>query len=97
MPEEGGIVLSTRDDNGKVSLAVFDIDGTVIDGQSPVLMVFNLMKQRNFPIRTAVRAGIWGLKYKAGIATPAQISKEPLAQKETDVRMDVVIACKELY
>ena len=69
MPEEGGIVLSRRDDNGKVSLAVFDIDGTVIDGQSPVLMVFNLMKQWNFPIRTAVRAGIWGLKYKAGIAT----------------------------
>ena len=35
--------------------------------------------------------------YKAGIATPAQISKEPLAQKETDIRMDVIIACKELY
>ena len=35
--------------------------------------------------------------YKAGIATPAQISKEPLPQKETDVRMDTIIACKELY
>jgi len=35
--------------------------------------------------------------YKAGIATPAQISEEPLAQKETDVRMDTVIACRERY
>ena len=35
--------------------------------------------------------------YKAGIATPAQISKEPLPQKETDIRMDVIIACKERY
>ena len=35
--------------------------------------------------------------YKAGIATPAQISKEPLPQKETDIRMDTIIACKELY
>lgn len=35
--------------------------------------------------------------YKAGIATPAQISKEPLEQKETDIRMDKIIACKEKY
>lgn len=35
--------------------------------------------------------------YKAGIATPAQISKEPLPQKETDIRMDTIIACKERY
>ena len=35
--------------------------------------------------------------YKAGIATPAQISEEPLEQKETDIRMDTVIACKQRY
>lgn len=35
--------------------------------------------------------------YKAGIATPAQISQEPLPQKKTDIRMDVIIACKERY
>lgn len=35
--------------------------------------------------------------YKAGIATPAQISQEPLPQKETDIRMNIIIACKERY
>ena len=35
--------------------------------------------------------------YKAGIATPAQISKEPLEQKATDIKMDTVIACKPRY
>lgn len=35
--------------------------------------------------------------YKAGIATPKQIFKEPLEQKETDVPMNVVIACREKY
>ena len=35
--------------------------------------------------------------YKAGIATPAQISKEPLEQKDTDVQMNVVIPCREKY
>lgn len=35
--------------------------------------------------------------YKAGIATPAQISKEPLEQKDTDIQMNVVIPCREKY
>ena len=35
--------------------------------------------------------------YRAGITTPAQISKEPLPQKETDIKMDTIIACKQLY
>lgn len=35
--------------------------------------------------------------YKAGIATPAQITEVPLEQKETDIKMDTVIACKERY
>ncbi len=35
--------------------------------------------------------------YKAGIATPRQISKEPLEQKETDIPMNQVIVCREKY
>ncbi len=35
--------------------------------------------------------------FKAGIATPAQISKEPLPQKETDVKMHTIIACREKF
>ncbi len=32
--------------------------------------------------------------YKAGIAAPKQISKEPLVQKETDIKMDQIIVCR---
>ena len=35
--------------------------------------------------------------FKAGIMTPAQLYKEPLEQKETDVKMHTVIACRERY
>lgn len=35
--------------------------------------------------------------YKAGIATPAQITEEPLEQKETDIKMHTIIACKEKF
>ena len=33
--------------------------------------------------------------YKAGIATPKQISVEPLAQKLTDIKMNQIIICRE--
>lgn len=32
--------------------------------------------------------------YKAGIATPKQIQKEPLEQKETDIKMNHIIVCR---
>lgn len=32
--------------------------------------------------------------YKAGIAAPKQIQKEPLEQKETDIKMNQVIVCR---
>ena len=33
--------------------------------------------------------------YKAGIATPKQISVEPLTQKPTDIKMHQIIICRE--
>lgn len=35
--------------------------------------------------------------FKAGIATPQQITDVPLEQKPTDVKMHTVIACREKY
>lgn len=32
--------------------------------------------------------------YKAGIATPKQVSLEPLEQKETDIKMNQIIVCR---
>ena len=35
--------------------------------------------------------------YKAGIATPVQIAEAPLEQKDTDIKMNTIIACRERY
>ncbi len=51
----------------KVRLAVFDLDGTIIEGQSPAIMVFNLFKKGIIPIGRAIITGFWGLGYKAGL------------------------------
>lgn len=51
----------------RVSLAVFDIDGTVIKGQSPAIMVFSLFKKGLIPVRRAITSGLWGVGYKLGL------------------------------
>lgn len=53
----------------KVRLAVFDIDGTTIDGQSPAIVTLNLFADGLMNLGSALKAGIWGIKYKAGMTT----------------------------
>ncbi len=53
----------------KVRIAVFDIDGTIIDGQSPAIITLRLFIDGLLGLGTAIQAGIWGLKYKAGLTT----------------------------
>ena len=53
--------------SSKRRLAVFDIDGTILKGQSPAIMVFNMFRLRVMPVKDAVMAGLWGLRYKAGL------------------------------
>ncbi|MBQ9069259.1 MAG: HAD-IB family phosphatase [Eggerthellaceae bacterium] len=48
----------------KVRLAVYDFDGTCITGNSPALLVGYLMRNRILPFPTALRIGIWALRYK---------------------------------
>lgn len=47
-----------------VRLAVFDFDGTSIDGNSPVLLVEHLVRHKLIRKRVASRIALWGLAYK---------------------------------
>lgn len=46
------------------SIAVFDFDGTVLDGHSPVMLVTTLFFSHAMPVRTGLAIGWWGLRYK---------------------------------
>lgn len=48
----------------KKQVAVFDFDGTSIRGNSPVLLVLDLIFRRMIAPSVAVRIGLWGLAYK---------------------------------
>lgn len=48
----------------RVKLAVFDFDGTSIEGNSPVLLVFYLAKRNMLRKRVLIRIIAWALAYK---------------------------------
>ena len=51
-------------DGGKMRLAVFDFDGTSIEGNSPVMLVSHLARRRMIGKRVTLRIALWGLRYK---------------------------------
>lgn len=50
--------------NAKVRLAVYDFDGTCISGNSPVMLVFHLMKDGLLSFKQGLDIGMWALRYK---------------------------------
>ena len=48
----------------KVPVAVFDFDGTVLDGQSSVSLVLELIRRRIMKVRSALPVAWWGVRYK---------------------------------
>lgn len=51
-------------DGGKVRIAVFDFDGTSIEGSSPSWLVNRLIFERKISIITSLKIGFWGIAYK---------------------------------
>ena len=47
-----------------VRLAVFDFDGTSLDGSSTVHLVLDLLSKRKISLLTGIQTGLWGGAYK---------------------------------
>jgi HAD superfamily hydrolase (TIGR01490 family) len=45
---------------------VFDFDGTILDGASPVRLIRKLVALKLMPVGVSLKAGVWGLRYKLG-------------------------------
>lgn len=52
------------ENNNKVRVAVFDFDGTSIEGSSPSWLVNRLIFERRISPITSLKIGFWGLAYK---------------------------------
>ncbi len=51
-------------DAQKTQVAVFDFDGTSVDGQSGALFTTYLLRHRIMTLGRALTLGVWGLRYK---------------------------------
>jgi HAD superfamily hydrolase (TIGR01490 family) len=63
-------------DNGVQHLAVFDLDGTILDGHSPVLMVYRLYRTGIIPFSTGLHILWWGIRYKLHFEMEQQVVRE---------------------
>ncbi len=52
------------EDNNKIQVAVFDFDGTSIEGSSPSWLVNRLIFSRKISPATTLKIGAWGIAYK---------------------------------
>lgn len=47
-----------------VRIAAFDLDGTILDGESPLKLTTSLFRHRQLPVHKAFLMGIWGIRYR---------------------------------
>lgn len=62
--------------DGKVQLAVFDIDGTLIEGQSPAIVARCLFMKGLLGVRRAAKAIVWGIRYELGFTLETTMVRE---------------------
>lgn len=74
----------------KVRIAAFDLDGTVLDGESPLILTLKLIKQRQLKIRTGLRMGVWGIKYRLRLPQRETLPRELLFSALTDEPVEVI-------
>ncbi|MDR3053167.1 MAG: HAD-IB family hydrolase [Coriobacteriales bacterium] len=51
---------------------VFDFDGTILEGHSPVSLTYALLRKRVLSVGAGLKVGLWGLRYK--LRLPAEQS-----------------------
>lgn len=68
----------------KVRVAAFDLDGTVIDGESPFILTRSLLKRRKLKLLTGLKMGVWGIKYRLRLPQRESTPRELLFSALTD-------------
>jgi HAD superfamily hydrolase (TIGR01490 family) len=75
-----------------VHVAVFDLDGTILDGESPLILTKQLLRRRQMPLTTAVKMGVWGLRYRLRLPQTESTPRELLFSVLTEQTAEEVDA-----
>lgn len=75
-----------------VRVAAFDLDGTIIDGESPLKLTTSLLRHRHLPIHKAFLMGIWGIRYRLRLPLVESTPRELLFSALTEPTVEEVDA-----
>lgn len=75
-----------------IRVASFDLDGTIIDGESPLKLTTSLLRHRQLPIHKAFLMGIWGIRYRLRLPLVESTPRELLFSALTEPTVEEVDA-----
>lgn len=75
-----------------IRVAAFDLDGTVIDGESPLKLTTSLLRHRELPIHKGLAMGIWGIRYRLRLPQVESTPRELLFSALTEPTVEEVDA-----
>ncbi|MCQ2751898.1 MAG: HAD-IB family phosphatase [Coriobacteriales bacterium] len=67
-----------------IKVAAFDLDGTVLDGESPFILTKRLFRDRDLRIHTALLMGWWGIRYRLRLPQTETTPRELLFGELTE-------------
>ena len=75
-----------------IRVAAFDLDGTVLDGESPLKLTTSLLRHRELPIYKGLLMGLWGLRYRLRLPQTETTPRELLFSCLTEPSVEQVDA-----
>lgn len=75
-----------------IRVAAFDLDGTILDGESPLKLTTSLLRHRQLPIHKAFLMGIWGIRYRLRLPLVESTPRELLFSALTEPTVEEVDA-----
>ena len=75
-----------------IRVAAFDLDGTIIDGESPLKLTTSLTRSRQLPLHKAIAMGVWGIKYRLRLPQVESTPRELLFSALTEPTVEEVDA-----
>ena len=75
-----------------VRVAAFDLDGTILDGESPLKLTTSLLRHRELPIYKGLAMGIWGIRYRLRLPQVESTPRELLFSALTEPTVEEVEA-----
>ncbi len=77
--------------------AFFDLDGTLVVGQTPVLLVMFLRKARVVSLSFLIGTALWFLGYKMGLFRPTEAARERASRVFKGLTVDQVEALMDRF